>query len=86
MKWRRKVIHKEDQSQDLFMSSIYNEQTFYSQFITDLQTAAKEVIIERPNTFKLVFRDSFAVISVHLTRIISFKKNQFKSAALRLEP
>lgn len=48
MKWGSKIIHMENIAQDLFASSLYNEQTFYSQFIADLQSAAKEVIIESP--------------------------------------
>jgi len=48
MKWRCKVIHKEDQLQDIFVSTLYNEDTFYKQFITDLQNASKEVLVENP--------------------------------------
>jgi hypothetical protein len=48
MKWGSKVIHKKEQPQELFVSSLYNEDTFYNQFVKDLQSAAKEVIIESP--------------------------------------
>lgn len=48
MKWGSKVSHKIDQQQKLFESSLYNEQTFYNKFVTDLQSATKEVIIESP--------------------------------------
>ena len=48
MKWGSKVKHKEDQPQELFLSSLYNEDTFYDQFITDLQNATEQVIIESP--------------------------------------
>ena len=48
MKWGSKVKYKEDQSQDLFLSSLYSEKTFYSQFAIDLQNATKEVIVESP--------------------------------------
>ena len=43
-----KVIHNETQPQELFLSSLYNENTFYKQFSTDLQNASEEVIIESP--------------------------------------
>jgi len=39
---------KDGQLQKLFVSSLYNEDTFYDQFITDLQNATEEVIIESP--------------------------------------
>jgi hypothetical protein len=48
MRGSNKGIHKETQSQELFLSSLHNEDTFYCQFITDLQNATKEVIIESP--------------------------------------
>jgi len=41
-------IHNKIQPQELFLSSLYNEDTFYEQFVTNLQKATKEVIIESP--------------------------------------
>jgi len=41
-------IRNQSQTQDLFLSSLYNEETFYEQFIEDLQNATKEVIVESP--------------------------------------
>lgn len=48
MRWGTKEKHKEDLPPELFVSSLYNEDTFYDQFITDLQNATEEVIIESP--------------------------------------
>lgn len=43
-----KVIHIDSQPQISFVSSLFNEKTFYEQFVTDLQNATKEVIVESP--------------------------------------
>src|ERR1700722_10936998 len=48
MRGSNKGIHNEHQPQDLFVSSLYNEETFYQQFVTDLQNAKEEVIVESP--------------------------------------
>lgn len=48
MRGNNKDAYKNTQSQELFLSSLHNEDTFYGQFITDLQNATKEVIIESP--------------------------------------
>jgi len=48
MRGSNKGTHSEHQLQELFVSSLYNEETFYQQFINDLQIATKEVIIESP--------------------------------------
>ena len=48
MTWRTKAKQKENQPPELFVSSLYNEDTFYDQFITDLRNATEQVIIESP--------------------------------------
>ena len=48
MKWGTWAKHKEDQQPELFVSSLYNEDTFYDQFVTDLRNATEQVIIESP--------------------------------------
>jgi len=48
MKWGHKVIHNVSQQKDMFISSLFNEDTFYRQFKNDLQNASKEIIIECP--------------------------------------
>lgn len=42
------IIHNDTQPQELFLSSLYSENTFYNQFIADLQSATNEFIIESP--------------------------------------
>lgn len=48
MMWGNKRKHKEDQQPELFESSLFNEDTFYDQFVTDLHKATEQVIIESP--------------------------------------
>ena len=62
MSWGNKVIHNDFQPQELFQTSLYNEDTFYEQFISDLQNSLHEVIIESPyitlkrlSVFKKIF-------------------------------
>ena len=45
---RNKAIHINSEPQDVLISSLYNEETFYPQFIADLQNAKEEVIVESP--------------------------------------
>jgi phosphatidylserine/phosphatidylglycerophosphate/cardiolipin synthase-like enzyme len=42
------VICTDAEPQDVLISSLYNEVTFYQQFVTDLQNAKEEVIVESP--------------------------------------
>ena len=48
MNWLKKVFHREQSSTDVTNSILYNELTFYNQFIKDLLKAKEEVIIESP--------------------------------------
>jgi len=64
MSWSNKVFHNNSVPQDQLLSSLFNENTFYAQFISDLQNASQEVIIESPyitlkrlSVFKKVFEN-----------------------------
>jgi hypothetical protein len=48
MSWGSRVFQNANQPQKLFLSSLYNENTFYNQFVIDLRNATKEVIVESP--------------------------------------
>ena len=48
MNWLKKLYHKEKPVQEVMKSLLYNENTFYDQFVTDLLAAKEEVIIESP--------------------------------------
>ena len=48
MSWFRKVKQKEQSTPELTTSILYNEHTFYNQFVKDLLEAKEEVIIESP--------------------------------------
>ena len=48
MSWFRKSKQKEQSVSDLATSILYDEHTFYNQFVKDLLEAKKEVIIESP--------------------------------------
>lgn len=48
MRWVKKMFTKREHGQELSVSTLYNESTFYKQFIEDLLMAEEEVIIESP--------------------------------------
>lgn len=48
MNWFRKLFNKNQSIPELASSILYNEATFYKQFVRDLLKAKEEVIIESP--------------------------------------
>lgn len=48
MNWVKRLFTKREHIQEVSFSTLYNESTFYKQFIEDLFQAEEEVIIESP--------------------------------------
>jgi hypothetical protein len=48
MNWLKKLLAYKHSAPELIYSNLYNERTFYKQFIKDLLNAKDEVIIESP--------------------------------------